>query len=84
MRLKVRRMGSSSGVILPGPVLAAMGVDPGDGLDAEFVDGRLVLALAAVHPRAGWAVASEEIASARDDALVWPEFSNAEDATSRW
>jgi hypothetical protein len=31
-------------------------------------------------PRAGWAEAFQEIAEAGDDALVWPEFPNQEDA----
>ena len=84
MRLKVRRMGRSSGVVLPGPLLAELGVDPGGSLDAEFVDGRLMLVPVPGHPRAGWAAASEQIAASGDDALVWPEFGNADDATLIW
>lgn len=84
MRLKVRRMGKSSGVMLPRLLLAELGVNPGGSLDAELVDGRLVLVPVPDHPRAGWAAASEQIAAAGDDALVWPEFSNADDATLAW
>ena len=31
-------------------------------------------------PRAGWADASRALAEAGDDALVWPEFANDDDA----
>ena len=84
MRLKVRRMGKSSGVVLPRPLLAELGVNPGGSFDAELVDGRLMLIPVPDHPRAGWAAASEQIAVAGDDALIWPEFGNADDATLAW
>ncbi len=84
MRFKVRRMGRSSGVVLPGALLAELGVDAGGSFDAELVDGRLVLIPVPTHPRAGWAAASEQIAAAGDDALVWPEFGNADDTTLTW
>lgn len=64
MRLKVRRIGKSSGVVLPGPILAELGVTSGGSLDAELVDGRLVLVPVPRHPRAGWAAASEQVAAA--------------------
>ena len=34
--------------------------------------------------RAGWAEAAQDIAAAGDDALVWGEFGNAEDAEFEW
>jgi hypothetical protein len=39
---------------------------------------------AARRPRTGWAEASQKIADAGDDALVWPEFGNDEDGDLRW
>jgi len=36
------------------------------------------------RPRAGWAEAFRKIAEAGDDKLVWPEFSNADDADLSW
>jgi len=39
---------------------------------------------AASKVRAGWAVASRRLAEAGDDALIWPEFSNAADDQLRW
>jgi antitoxin MazE len=35
-------------------------------------------------PREGWAEAFQEIADAGDDALVWPEFPNADDSDLSW
>ena len=35
-------------------------------------------------PREGWEVASRASAEAGDEALVWPEFGNADDETWTW
>jgi antitoxin MazE len=84
MRASLRKMGNSSGVIIPKPILAQIGVAAGDDLDLSLEAGRLVLAPAKRHPRAGWADAAERIAEAGDDALAWPEFGNAGDADLKW
>jgi len=34
--------------------------------------------------RVGWAAASQKIAEAGDDRLVWPEFANADDNDLSW
>lgn len=85
MRASVRRMGNSSGVILPKPILAQLGVEVGDDLELSLEEGRrLVLVPASDHPRAGWAEAARDLAAAGDDALVWPEFANEDDAELKW
>jgi antitoxin MazE len=84
MRALVRKMGNSSGVILPKPILMQLGVEAGDDLDLSLDEGRIVLVPAKRHPRAGWANAAKRIAEAGDDALVWPEFGNADDADLKW
>ncbi len=84
MRAPVRKMGNSSGVILPKPILTQLGVEAGDDLDLSLDEGRIVLVPAKRHPRAGWADAAKRIAEARDDALVWPEFGNTGDANLKW
>jgi antitoxin MazE len=84
MRTPVRKMGNSSGVIIPKPILAQLGAKTGDDLDLSLEDGRIVLAPAKQHPRAGWADAARRIAEAGDDALVWPEFGNAGDVNLKW
>ncbi len=84
MRAPVRKMGNSSGVIIPKPVLMQIGVEAGDDLDLSVDEGRILLAPVKRHPRAGWADASKRIARANDDALVWPEFGNDDDADLKW
>jgi antitoxin MazE len=84
MRAPVRKMGNSSGVIIPKPVLMQIGVEAGDDLDLSVDEGRILLAPVKRHPRAGWADASKRIAQANDDALVWPEFGNDDDADLKW
>jgi antitoxin MazE len=85
MRTPVRRLGNSSGIILPKPILAQMGVEVGDDLELSLESGRrLVLIPRVENPRAGWADAAREIAAANDDALVWPEFGNEDDSDLEW
>ena len=84
MRAQLRRMGNSSGVIIPKPVLAQLGVAAGDSLEIAIEAGRLVLVPVPTQPRAGWAEAARQIAEAGDDAPVWSEFGNEGDAHLRW
>jgi antitoxin MazE len=84
MRALLRKMGNSSGVIIPKPILTQIGVEAGDELDLSLDEGRIVLVTARRHPRAGWADAAKRIADASDDALVWPEFGNADDPDLEW
>lgn len=82
MRVALRRMGNSSGVIIPKPFLAEIGAT--GAIEMKVEHGRIVIEPERRHPRAGWADASRELAEAGDDALVWPEFANADDETLEW
>lgn len=84
MRAAVRRLGNSSGVIIPRSLLAEAGVTVGDAVDMTLEEGRIVLAPVERRARAGWAEASGKLAEADDDVLVWPEFANADDETLDW
>jgi antitoxin MazE len=84
MRASVRRLGNSSGVIIPKSLLTDAGISIGDTVDLALEEGRIVLAPLRERPRAGWAEASETLARAGDDALVWPEFANIEDENLDW
>jgi len=84
MRAAVRRMGNSSGVIIPKPILAQIGVEAGDDVDLSLDGGRIVLRPVRGYPRAGWADAAKLIAQGGDDVLVWPEFGNADDTDLEW
>lgn len=84
MRAAVRKMGNSSGVIIPKPILNELGVKAGDEIEMTLEAGRVVLAPVQPHPRAGWAEASKALAASGDDALIWPEFGNEGDEDLVW
>jgi len=75
-------MGNSQGVIIPKPILAQVGLEE----EAEMVVEKdcIVLRRPRKNVREGWAEASRRIAAAGDDALVWPEFQNVDDADLQW
>jgi antitoxin MazE len=84
MRTQLRRMGNSSGVIIPKPIMAQLGMEPGAEVDLQLDDGRIVITPAPPSVRSGWAEAAKAIAEAGDDALVWNEFGNAGDDELTW
>jgi antitoxin MazE len=84
MRAAVRKLGNSAGVIIPKSLLSELGVRAGDVIDMTAEEGRIVIVPVKREARAGWARASEEIAAAGGDDLVWPEFTNADDDSLEW
>ncbi|MGH6923166.1 MAG: AbrB/MazE/SpoVT family DNA-binding domain-containing protein [Propylenella sp.] len=84
MRTSLKKMGNSSGVIIPKPILAEVGIAPGDAMEMVVESGRIVLAPIRSHPRAGWAEASRALAARGEDGLVWPEFGNDDDKDLGW
>ncbi len=82
MRASLQRVGNSTGVIIPKPILLQVGFEREIDIDVE--DGTIVLRKPHRHAREGWAEASRVIAAAGDDALVWPEFGNEGDAELIW
>jgi antitoxin MazE len=84
MRAAVRKLGNSSGVIIPKSLLRDLGMAEGDPVEMTLEAGRIVLVPIKRRARSVWAEASRNIAEARDDVLVWPEFANAEDENLIW
>ena len=84
MRSAVRKLGNSSGVILPRSLLEEAGVAIGDALDVSVEKGCIVLTPVERHARAVWAEASKNLAKSGEDALVWPEFGNTDDGSLEW
>ena len=82
MKIAIRRMGNSQGVLIPKPVLLQVGLEKEAELKVE--KGCIILRKPQGAARSGWAEASREIATAADDELVWPEFANADDAQLQW
>jgi antitoxin MazE len=82
MRTALRKMGNSTGVIVPKAVLTELGAGIGAIFDVRVEDGRLVLSRAD-GLRAGWAEAAETLAE-DDDAAEWRGFGNDDDARLEW
>ncbi len=83
MRTSVRKMGNSSGIIIPKPILSELGVKAGDKVEMTLEGGRVILAPVARHPREGWAESARELAESGEE-LAWPEFGNLDDEKLVW
>lgn len=82
MRVAIRRIGNSRGMIIPASMLAQLGLET--EADISIIDGALVVRAPAKPARYGWDEASRKLALAGDDALVMPEFANPFDAELAW
>lgn len=82
MKIAIRQLGNSRGVILPKPLLDQVGLKRAAEVSVE--NDAIVLRLPKTRTRQGWADASRALAAAGDDLPVWPEFGNAGDATLKW
>ena len=82
MKIAIRKMGNSQGVIIPKPLLTQLGLDSEAEMSVER--DAIVLRKPRKKVREGWAEASKAIAASGDDGLVWPEFGNAGDADFAW
>lgn len=84
MRAGVRKLGNSSGVIIPKALLLEAGVAVGDTVEMTLEAGRIVLSPIKARLRNGWAEASKNLAETGDDVPAWPEFGNSDDEALDW
>lgn len=82
MQVAIRKMGNSQGVLIPKPVLLQLGL--GDTADMQVRDGVIEIRPLKQNLREGWAQDSQRLAAAEDDAPLWPEFGNEDDAQWVW
>lgn len=82
MRIAIRKIGNSKGMIFPTPLLVQAGLT--DEAEVTIEDGAIVVRSPSKPVRVGWAEASRDIAAAGDDTLVLGEFANAEDKDFQW
>jgi antitoxin MazE len=82
MKVVIRKMGNSHGVIIPKPVLAQAGLVSEAEMRVE--KGAIVLEKPSSAPRTGWAEASKKLATTGDDELVWPELGSETDKDLQW
>ena len=84
MQASLRKIGNSSGVVLPKTILLELGVKTGDKLDLSIDSGKIVLSPVKRKVREGWAEDSKALAAAGEDKLVSPEFGNLDDEKLEW
>jgi antitoxin MazE len=82
MKIAIRQLGNSHGVLIPKPLLAQVGLKTEATISVE--KGAIVLRKPAKGARNGWAVAAARIAAAGDDRPVLGEFANHDDANLKW
>lgn len=83
MRTALRKMGNSTGLIVPRALLGEIGADTGTAMDLRVEDGRLIATPVERPARAGWEAAAQAIgADAEDEA--WQAFGNEGDADLTW
>ncbi len=82
MKVAIRKMGNSRGVLIPKPILAQLGLE--DTADLQVRDGFIEIRPVRRNPREGWAEDARRLAEEGQDALVWPEFGNEGDKELAW
>ena len=81
----LRKIGNSTGIVLPKPVLAQIGLASGATLDLTVEDGRLIGTPITPAVRAGWAEDAAAIAASGEAPLSdWSDFGNEGDDLLTW
>lgn len=82
MKIAIRRIGNSKGMIIPTGMLNQLGLE--HEADLRVKDGALVTRPPKKEARVGWAEAGKQLSAFGDDVLAMPEFANAGDAQLAW
>jgi len=82
MKITIRRIGNSRGMIIPTAILNQLGLE--DEADLSVRDGALVIRPPKKEVRVGWSEAGKKLSACGDDALVMPEFANIGNAELTW
>ena len=62
MKSALRKIGNSTGLVVPKPLLDELGLAAGREVEVSVVDQRIMLDFASKpHPRAGWAEAMDDL-----------------------
>jgi antitoxin MazE len=86
MQTALRKMGNSTGMILPKPILAALGISSGTRIELEVDNGRVIATPVKRAVREGWAedaklIAAEGLTEEEED---WLGFGNDGDDELTW
>ena len=80
----LRKMGNSTGLIVPKAVLREAGVESGTTLDLVVENGRIIASPVRDDPRAGWAEAAAALADEPDTLADWRALPNEGDVELTW
>ena len=85
MQTALRKMGNSTGMIVPKALLNQMGLSAGAAVELRIEDGKLI-ASPVRKVREGWAEAAAQLAAAEEDPdeAAWSGFGNESDEELRW
>ena len=83
MQTSLRKMGNSTGLIVPRAMLVAIGARSGAAMEIRVEDGKLIATPVASPIRQGWTAAAAALGdeAPNDD---WHGFGNQEDADLTW
>lgn len=85
MHTILRKMGNSTGIILPKALLGELGVTTGQALEVHVEGHRIVATPIRAEKRAGWAGAAQVIGTEADaEAEAWGDFGNEGDDDLTW
>jgi antitoxin MazE len=86
MQTSLRKIGNSTGMILPGAILGEIGASSGTAMDLRVEDGKLIVTPIRTNPREGWAEAAALVAAAEEDPdeAAWAAFGNEGDDALTW
>jgi len=79
MRVSIRPIGTSKGILLPKSLLVQAGLEGATEAELSVENGAIVLRRCVKAARVGWAAAARKVAEAGDE-LVMGEFGNQTDA----
>lgn len=82
MEVQVRKIGKSQAIVIPEPILALIGL--GETADLQVHGGVIEIRAVRRNPREGWAEDARRIAELGDDALLWDECGNEDEAEIEW
>lgn len=85
MQTALRKMGNSTGLIVPRALLGEIGVTTGAKMDLKVENGKLI-ATPLRHPREGWAEDAERVAAhgLTEEENDWLGFGNDGDDELTW
>jgi antitoxin MazE len=85
MQTALRKMGNSTGMIVPRSILGQIGVTTGAAMDLRVENGKLIATPIRTERRDGWASAAVAVAADDNkDGAAWRGFGNEDDAELTW